>query len=376
MRSRRCVKPVISYILPTRNRPRALAASLEALGRLGGDLDRAAEVIVVDNASEPPAAVANRLANGIRVRSIRLSENEAAASRNIAARESDCEWLVMLDDDSHPVDSGFIEILAGAAPEVAAVGADIRLPDGSREAGGLPEVFVGCGVAIRRGAFCEVGGYDPAFHFYAEEYDLAARLIIAGHVIEHDGRFRVRHSKVTAGRDMDLILRRLVRNNGWIAGRYAPRDELAGQLIEVIDRYGELARRENAVDGYLKGLGDLLATIDRQPRRPMTPAHFDRFTGLAHVRQALGASTVLTSPETRVAIIEAGKNAWVVRRVLGELGCEIVSDEREAEALVIGTLSPGPMLDACDRHRGSAQPVIAPWILRQRAKAVDHVCRV
>ncbi len=365
---------MISYILPTRNRPRALAATLEALGRLGGEHDRAAEVIVVDNASEPPAAVGRRLANGIRVRSIRLSENEAAASRNIAARETDSEWLVMLDDDSHPVDSGFIDVLAGAAPDVAAVGAEITLPDGSREAGGLPEVFVGCGVAIRRGPFLGVGGvggYDPAFHFYAEEYDLAARLIMAGHVIEHDGRFRVRHSKVTAGRDMDLILRRLVRNNGWNAGRYAPRDELAGQLIEVIDRYGEIARRENAVDGYLKGLGDLLATIDRQPRRPMTTAHFDRFTGLAHVRRALGASTVLTSPETRVAIIEAGKNAWVVRRVLGELGCEIVSDERDAEALVIGTLSPGPMLDACDRRRGSAQPVIAPWILRQRAHAVE-----
>ncbi|MCH8007011.1 MAG: glycosyltransferase, partial [Planctomycetes bacterium] len=67
--------------MPTRNRPRALAASLEALGRLGGNLDRAAEVIVVDNASEPPAAVAPWLANGIPVRSIRLSENEAAASR-------------------------------------------------------------------------------------------------------------------------------------------------------------------------------------------------------------------------------------------------------------------------------------------------------
>ena len=220
------------------------------------------------------------------------------------------------------------------------------------------------------------GGYDPAFHFYAEEYDLAARLIVAGHVIVHDGGFRVRHSKVTAGRDMDLILRRLVRNNGWIARRYAPRDELFGQLIEVIDRYGAIARRENAVNGYLKGLGDLIATIDEQPRRPMTPAHFDRFTGLAHVRRALGASTLLTAGGTRVAIVEAGKNAWVVRRVVSELGCEIVSDERDAEALVIGTLSPGPMLDACDRRRGSAQPVIAPWILHQRADAVDHVCRV
>ncbi len=199
---------------------------------------------------------------------------------------------------------------------------------------------------------------------------------MAGRFIDHDGRFRVRHSKVTTGRDMDLILRRLVRNNGWVARRYAPRDELFGQLIEVIDRYGAIARRENAVDGYLKGLADLFATIDEQPRGAMKPAHFDRFTGLAHVRRALGASTLLTAGGTRVAIVEAGKNAWVVRRVLGELGCEIVSDERDAEALVIGTLSPGPMLDACDRRRGSAVAVIAPWILRQRAYAVDHVCRV
>ncbi len=241
------------------------------MGRLGGDLDRAAEVIVVDNASEPPAAVAPWLANGIRVRSIRLSENEAAASRNIAARESDCEWLVMLDDDSHPVDSGFIDVLAGAAPEVAAVGADIRLPDGSREAGGLPEVFVGCGVAIRRGPFLEVGGvggYDAAFHFYAEEYDLAARLIMAGHVIVHDGRFRVRHSKVTAGRDMDLILRRLVRNNGWVAQRYAPPGEREREMGRLLNRYGDIAIRESAAVGFARGRRGLVRDRDRRGRDP------------------------------------------------------------------------------------------------------------
>ena len=62
-------------------------------------------------------------------------------------------WLLLLDVDSWPMDAGFLAIAAGAAADVAVIGLDIRLPGGRREAGGLPEVHVGCGALVRTDAF-------------------------------------------------------------------------------------------------------------------------------------------------------------------------------------------------------------------------------
>ena len=189
----------ISYILPTRNRPDALATTLAKLGDLPRpehELAGGAEVIVVDNASDPSASIPCRLNNGLPIALIRRCTNDGAAARNLAANLARGQWLAMLDDDSHPLDCGHLHALAGVPAEVAAIGADIRLPDGSREAGGLPEVFIGCGVAIRRDAFLDAGGYDPSFHYYAEEYDLCAKLILRGGRIIHDSSFRVLHEKL------------------------------------------------------------------------------------------------------------------------------------------------------------------------------------
>ncbi|MHC4447681.1 MAG: glycosyltransferase family 2 protein, partial [Planctomycetota bacterium] len=339
---------MISYLLPTRNRPSALRATLAAIGglpRAAHESVGGAEVIVVDNASRPPVALPARLDNGAAVRVIRQAQNAGAAARNTGAAAAAGDWLIMLDDDSHPLDVGHLDLIAESPQDVAAIGADIRLPDGRREAGGLPEVFVGCGAAVRRDAFLDVDGYDPGFGFYGEEYDLCAKLIRAGWRIVHDLRFGVRHRKVTAGRDRNRILQCLVRNNGWVMQRYAPLARRQDEIGEILVRYANIAVRESAGEGYARGVGELLATCAQQPSREMADALFDRFTGLAHARAGLGACDEL-GPGVRVALVDEGKNAHVVRAALGELGVELVEGEGSADVLVIGTLSPGPMLDA------------------------------
>lgn len=87
---------------------------------------------------------------------------------------------------------------------------------------------------------------------------------------------------------------------------------------------------------------------------------FDRFTGLAHVREAHARSPMLAA-STRVTVVNEGKNAWVVRQALQELSVELVDDEGAADVLVVGTLSPGPMLDAWEQRSIGPQPMIAPW---------------
>jgi GT2 family glycosyltransferase len=353
---------MISYLLPTRNRPDRLAATLAALGRLsvaahgpaGG-----AEVLVVDDASAVPVEREPVLRNGMPVRVIRRRRREGAAARNAAAIAARGEWIVMLDDDSHPLDEAVVDVVADAAEDVAAIGAEILLPDGRHEDGGLPEVFVGCGAAIRRRAFLQLGGYDPSFHYYAEEYDLCARLLQAGWRIIHDWRLRVRHDRDAAGRDMNTILHRLVRNNGWVMQRYAPEAQRQDALNEVIGRYRRIAETEEALVGYEQGLAELNATLASQPRRPMDEALWDRFTGLAHARAALHHEPALRAQP--VAIVDEGKNAWVIRRALNELaGCRI-TDERDAQVGVIGTMSPGPMMDAWAQRRHEHRAIVRPW---------------
>jgi GT2 family glycosyltransferase len=357
---------MISYVLPTRNRHERLALTLEAIGslraheRIGG-----AEVIVVDNASDVRPRVPDRLDNGLPVRLVRRPTNEGAAARNAGVEAADpaSSWIVMLDDDSHPVDTGFIRALARAPLDVGAVTADIRLPaHARREAGGLPEVPVGCAVAYRREVYERLGGYDPTFDYYVEEYDLAARLLLAGYRVAHDPWFRVAHHKIDDGRDFGRIVARLVRNNGWVAQRYAPDDRRLDEIREIRRRYRRIAANENATDGYVAGLTEQRRTIALQPRTPMPPDLFDRFTGLAPARAALRLAES-EAPLGRAALVAEGKNAWVVRRVLQEMCVPVVQRAGEADTFVIATMSPGPMADAHERLAAShIGRVIAPWL--------------
>ena len=353
---------MLAYVLPTRNRPERLAATLEALGSLPR---HPAQVIVVDNDSDVPPRVPVTLANGLPTEVVFLKENQGAAARNagVAAAGPACQWIVMLDDDSHPIDTGFLPALRDAPSDAAAVAAEIALPaQGKREAGGLPEVFTGCGVAIRPDAFLAAKGYDAAFDYYAEEYDLSAKFLLAGHRVVLDRRFRVAHHKVAGGRSMSRILRRLVRNNSWVMQRYAPRDRRGAELRETVLRYGRIAHLERAMPGYLRGLAEVAVTLRRQRRTPMSTALFERFTGKAHARESLQRAFD-AEPFATAAVVHEGKNARHIREAARELGVRLIDDALAADRLIIGTLSPGPMLDAYERLVATTDPgrVIAPW---------------
>jgi len=349
-------RPSVCFVIPTRDRPDELACTLAVLGTL--DID--AHAVVIDNGSETPPLVPGSLRNSMDVELECLTFNEGTGSRNRVIGRTDADWIVMLDDDSYPVDDGFVDALAEAPDGASVVSADVRLPNaGTREMGGLPEVFVGCGVAIRRNVFESLGGYDASFGYYAEEYDFAARVLLDGGSVRFDPRFRVDHMKSPSGRDLNVILEHLVRNNGWVMQRYAPDAERRSQLREARGRCRAIAEHEDATPGYARGLHELRATLHTQSRTPMPQAMFDRFTGLAAAREALQTAYAAGVFET-AAVIDEGKNAWCVRRVLDELGVRIVCDS-SADALVIGTMSPGPMLDSVDRWAQCDRRVIAPW---------------
>jgi hypothetical protein len=94
----------------------------------------------------------------------------------------------------------------------------------------------------------------------------------------------------------------------------------------------------------------------------MDDALYDRFTGLTHAREGMRKRLGALGVE-RVAIVAPGKNDWAVRQALDEIGIKVVQRWGNEQALVIGTLSPGPILDALETERAGAEqlPIVVPW---------------
>ncbi|MEO0482164.1 MAG: glycosyltransferase [Planctomycetota bacterium] len=343
----------LAFIIPTRDRPGELARTLDRLGALAPTmLGRNPRVVVIDNASTPRAEAPTRLPNNVRVELIRSQANLGAAARNVGARACDAAWLVMLDDDSSPESCALAPTLREAPDDLAAVGGEIVLPTGAREAGGLPEVIIGCGCAIRRAPFLRLGGYDPAFDYYAEEYDLCARLIADGWRVAHTRRLRFEHRKAPLGRDFGRILARLVRNNAWVIHRYAPASGVDDAMRSMLARYERIASRERVDAAYAEAACEAVRTLPEQHRRPLSMSAWDRFIGAAAVRAALSAFDLAGRD---VRLVGRGKGADVIERCVVAAGGHLCEAPNALD--VIATLSPGPMLDAASRSPGA----LLPW---------------
>jgi GT2 family glycosyltransferase len=169
------------------------------------------EVLVVDMASDPP------LASKPGVRMIRLDQNRnVTGGRNLLVKHATGDVIVFLDDDAV-----FAEAIAASqirarmdspnAPDALAfkiVRSDGSVVSAEYPFRGLPRdltprrcaYFVGCGVAIRRDAYVEAGGFNEAYGYSTEEIDLAFSLARAGRRIDFAPEIAVEHRPSLHGR--------------------------------------------------------------------------------------------------------------------------------------------------------------------------------
>ncbi len=352
-----------SLIVPTHNRCDVLA---ETLSRLEALPDRAYEIIVVDNGSTDDTRLLEQ--HYPDVRWIRLERNIGAAARNVAAVAARGRVLLMLDDDSWPLE-GVVDGLSQAfaeQPDLGAAACRVVLADEPHrhDAGGVPGIFFNCGGAIRREAFQQAGGFPIDFDYYVEEYDLCCRLLQKGWRISQRADLVVRHRRVAANRDNNRMLRYLVRNNLRLWHRYAPQDLLDDMIETTIERYRRVAIKENALVGFERGLTEGSAEIARGliRRHPLTREQFDALFGLDDAEQRLRDWADNRSVET-VAVWGRGKGCEQLLSVMSSvrIRAEAVydraaedetwrgiplrgEDQLDAEAIdgiIVGTLSPG-----------------------------------
>ena len=395
-----------SLLLPTHNRLAVLDANLRRLTAVAGKFPGEVEIVVADNASTDgtPERVAAEYPH---VRLIRLEANRSAAARNVAAARASAPILVMLDDDSY-LDAESLRRLGRvmeADAELAAVAARVlrTRPPGRHEGGGLPGVFIGCGAAVRRDVFVRLGGYPEDYDYYVEEYDFCLRLCQAGERVRWYEDIVVHHQRSDENRDTDRMVRFLTRNNLRLWDRYAPPELRQEMLLETVERYARIARKEHAQVGYLQGLTESAHLLGSAcgpecPRsgppdsRPLTRGEFDRVYGLDQARAIIRGQCERLGCN-RPAMYGRGKGAEQLLSLMAEIGLPVpvvfdphYVDQSGADSveswqgvevlpatalsryrpdpLVVGSLSPGACRDLARQGRNLCPqvPVIEPVV--------------
>ena len=174
--------PEVTVVIPTRDRPAGLAATLAALRAQTLAPDRF-EVVVVDDGSSPPARAADP---------VRLLRHEAsrgpAAARNTGWRAARAPLVAFTDDDCTPA-PGWLEALLAAAGDRVVVQGPVEPQPGvepgprshTLAVGGPNRVFFTANVAYPRALLDELGGFDEWFRrACGEDVELGARAVAAG----------------------------------------------------------------------------------------------------------------------------------------------------------------------------------------------------
>jgi GT2 family glycosyltransferase len=231
------VKPLVSYVILTRNRAADLAENLDQLAR---QTYKPMEVIVVVNG--PDEETMRMLgSNYAWARCIQNRENlGVAGGRNTGMRVARGEIIVCVDDDASFRDVRATErivqyfrvkpMLGVLAFEERSYftpdknlhwGFPGRLPGIDRERPFQTYYYPGAGHAIRATALNETGLYPERYFYSTEEKDLSYRMLDRGYEIWYTPDVKVFHKVTPAGRNYNRD-RLELRNHYWFGMRLLP----------------------------------------------------------------------------------------------------------------------------------------------------------
>lgn len=327
----------LSYVIVTHNRREPLLRTLRHL-RDTTPLPRGEwETWVVDNASADGTDAAVR-GEFPEVNYLPRAANEGVWARSVAFKPARGEHVILLDDDSYPIDDAVTRSLDHLArnPACAAVVGKVVLPDGTEEGCAFPAVMLSGAVCIRREVLLSVGGFRPEFFRKAGEYDLSYRIWQAGHSVERLDDVVYRHDKVMGGRSKPFAHRMDLRNNLILVERYLPSDLRGPVREDVVQRYAALARAEGCarasmqarIEGFLWRLREM-ATGRQTLSAPTVEALYQLDRQAALVAEWAGAHGVRS-----VVISDLSKNLYATHRACLRAGLEIraVADDGPAFA--------------------------------------------
>jgi GT2 family glycosyltransferase len=224
VRYRVATDPLISAIIPTRDRVELLRECVQKVRQTAGH--QRVEIVVVDNDSRDPETLAYLadLERAPDAMVVRYPERfNYARQMNLAAAAATGELLLLLNNDARPLTADWLEVLAGHAlrPEVGAVGARLLFPDGVAQhegialhiggavawnirAAGLPTLayntrntsaVTGACLMVRRGVFDAVGGLDEQLRVAFNDVDFCRRIGELGYRIVYTPWAELEHAE-------------------------------------------------------------------------------------------------------------------------------------------------------------------------------------
>lgn len=307
--------PSVTVVVPARDRPRSTRECVASLLALDYPRDRL-EVIVVDDASEPPLS---RALFGLPVRVLRLRRRAGpSAARNLGLREARGEVVAFTDNDCVAL-PGWLRALVAplCCPGVEVAGGRVLSPPlegwiGAFEAARSPldmgagggRVGLGeavpylpsCNLAADRRALLRLGGFEEEMEL-GEDADLVWRAVRAGMGIRYEPSARVVHRHRTR---LGAFLRR--------------RADYGSSEADLQRRHPEAVRRM-----VLPVAGALwLAALGALPRSRRAAALLAGLSSLLTGAEA--GAKLLRARRTGDLRLSAGK---VLRAVLRQHGAEL-----------------------------------------------------
>lgn len=270
-------KELVSIIIRTWNRADDLSETLFKLKQLSY---QPLEIIVVDNGSaDNTAVIVRKLFPSIKL--VNLDKNIGVEATNIGIKNSQGEYLIVLDDDafiepgvignavSKFKENGRLGILAfkiidfysGLSPQTRyeKKSKSIALREGI-----MVKVFQGGGFMMDRKVFDRVGGYPEDFFWVGEESDLAFRVLSAGWEIRYFPDLIVTHKPSIQNRSVPGKTYYEIRNIIWLYWRYSPFYLAFIKTFLSIFIIGYKAIKNCVVICFLKGVGDGLIYLPKQ----------------------------------------------------------------------------------------------------------------
>jgi len=213
--------PSFSVIVPTRARPRQLAACLDALAALDYPRERYDVIVVDDGSPKPPRQAVDALGGRLPVRLLEQSNRGPATARNRGAAASAADYLAFTDDDCRPAPD-WLSVFArrfAAGPEVLYGGhTENSLKDNVYaetsqllidylyahyvDAGGQPRFAPTSNFAVRRDLFLRTGAFDERFPLAAgEDREFCDRWRGLGYAIRYEPEAKVFHDHRMGARE-------------------------------------------------------------------------------------------------------------------------------------------------------------------------------
>ncbi len=233
MEKRNRTPPLLSCLLITWNRKEILKKNLISIQK---NLSVPYEVIIVDNASEDGTfeMLQKEFASKPSFKLLQMDENCGIEAYNRGAKEAEGEYLLILDDDSFPqkgVDKKLVQIFK-EEPAVGIIACNIK-NDKTKEkyiSWHLPQVaeekswvnFIGCGAAIRRRLFEEVGFYPAPLFLYENELDVSLKVLSSGYRIYYHEDIVVFHDYSSAKRGTDMQIYHGTKNKLLLLWKFFP----------------------------------------------------------------------------------------------------------------------------------------------------------